>query len=74
MNIMTKRGNEDNIVTYEHICDTNADMEAIDSKYITLGSTCIVLHGEAGLEIYMADSEGEWISLMETTSEISGEP
>ena len=37
---------KDNITTYEHFCDTHADMEQIDEKYITLGSVCIVLEDE----------------------------
>jgi hypothetical protein len=28
--IMTKRGDADNIVTYEFICDTTADLQKID--------------------------------------------
>jgi len=56
-NIMTKNGNLDNVVTYEHICDTEEDKNKIDPKYITLGTTCIVLNGDGGaLEVYMADS------------------
>ena len=63
-NIMTKRGNLDNIVTYEYYCDTHSDMAAIDPRYITLGSIAIVLQDEGGsLGIYMANSNSEWISL-----------
>ena len=62
-NIMSKRGQSDNITTYEHICDTNADMQNIDPKYITLGSVCIVLKGDSGLEVYMASSAKEWIRI-----------
>lgn len=62
--IMTKRGSLDNIVTYEHICDTLADRDNIDPRYITLGSICVVLNGESGaLEIYMANTEKEWVTL-----------
>lgn len=60
---MTKRGNLDNAVTYEHICDTTADLDNIDPRYITLGSVAIVLQGDAGIEIYMATSNKEWIEL-----------
>lgn len=63
-NIMTKRGSQDNIVTYEHICDTSADLENIDPRYITLGSIAVILHGTSGLEFYMADSNKEWVSIM----------
>ena len=63
MTIMSKRGAEDNVVTYEHICDTTEDLNAIDSKYVTLGSIAIVLKGSAGLEVYMATSDREWVKL-----------
>lgn len=63
MTIMSKRGAEDNVVTYEHICDTTADLNAIDPKYVTLGSIAIVLKGSAGLEVYMATSDREWVKL-----------
>lgn len=64
MTIMSKRGNLDNVVTYEHICDTTADMQKIDSKYITLGSTCIVISGDTGgMEVYLADSNKTWSPL-----------
>lgn len=63
MTIMSKRGSSDNVLTYEHICDTAEDLETIDPKYITLGSVAIVLKGAAGLEIYMATSDKEWVQL-----------
>ena len=62
--IMTKRGSQDNVTTYEHICDTDADMANIEPKYITLGSVAIVLQGEMGLGVYMANSNKQWISLI----------
>lgn len=59
--IMTKQGQLDNVITYEHICDTVADMANINPSYITLGSVCIVIKGESdGLEVYMANSRKEW--------------
>lgn len=61
--IMTKRGQADNINTYEHICDTKADLDKIDPKYITLGSIALVLKGTAGIEVYMATSDKEWVQL-----------
>lgn len=67
-NIMSKRGQSDNIITYEHICDTAADLANIDPKYITLGSVAIVLKGVAGLEVYMANSNKEWVNLLGVTS------
>lgn len=68
MTIMTKRGQTDNVITYEHICDTAADMDTIDPKYITLGSVAIVLKGSAGLEVYMATSNKEWVNLLGASS------
>lgn len=64
--IMTKRGGLDNIVAYEHMCDTRADLANISGDYVTLGSVAIVLHGESGLEAYMADSNGQWVALFQT--------
>jgi len=56
-NIMTKRGTQDNVITYEHICDTSADMANIESRYKTLGSVCIVIQGDSGgMEVYMMGS------------------
>lgn len=63
MTVMTKRGQADNVTTYEHICDTTADLEKIDPKYITLGSIALVLKGVAGIEVYMATSDKEWVEL-----------
>lgn len=63
-NIMSKRGQQDNVVTYEHICDAPEDLENIDPQYITLGSVAIVLQDEGGLGVYMATSEKQWISLL----------
>lgn len=68
MTVMTKRGQTDNVITYEHICDTAADMDTIDPKYITLGSIAIVLKGSAGLEVYMATSNKEWVNLLGASS------
>ena len=62
-NIMSKRGQADNVITYEHICDTTADLDKIDPKYITLGSIALVLKGSAGIEVYMATSDKEWVEL-----------
>lgn len=61
MNIMTKRGSLDNVVTYEHVCDAISDLQNISSKYTTLGSIAMVLNGESGgLEVYIANSNSEW--------------
>ena len=72
--VMTKNGTESNVNTYEYICDTTADLANIDSRYITLGSTAIVLEGDAGLEVYMANSSKQWISLMSNIDEEETEP
>ena len=59
--IMTKRGSQDNVITYEHYCDTRADMTNIPSEQITLGSVCIVVKGENNeLEVYIAGSDKQW--------------
>ena len=72
-NIMTKRGSLDNIVTYEHYCDTKADLANIPENEITLGSTAIVLQDEDGaLGVYIATSDKEWIAMM-TTGGSSGD-
>ena len=60
-NTMTKIGNQDNVVTYEHTCDTTADLQNINPEYITLGSKAIVLQGTTGIELYMATSDKQWI-------------
>ena len=60
---MTKRGQLDNEVAYEFVCDTTADLQAIDSKYVTMGSVATVIEGEAGFEVYMANSQKEWVNL-----------
>lgn len=65
---MTKRGIQDNIVTYEHICDTTADLQNIDPKFITLGSVAVVLEGDGGMEFYMANSNKKWLIMTTSTS------
>lgn len=63
MNIMTKKGSLDNIITYEHYCDTKADLANIPKEQITLGSVAIVLKDEGNeMGIYLANSNKEWIS------------
>lgn len=62
--ITTKRGSQDNIITYEHFCDTKADMDTIEKKEITLGSVCVVLKDESQnntLQFYLAQSDKTWI-------------
>ncbi len=61
MNVMTKRGSLDNVVTYEHYCDTKADLNNIPKDQITLGSVAIVLQDENnGMGIYIAGSDKQW--------------
>ena len=61
--IMTKRGQSDNVTTYEFMCDTATDLQAIDPQYITMGSIAVVIDGESGLEVYMANSHKQWINI-----------
>lgn len=64
MHITTKRGSQDNIITYEHFCDKKADMDTIEKKEITLGSVCVVLKDESQnntLQFYLAQSDKTWI-------------
>lgn len=60
--IMTKRGSQDNVITYEFMCESAEDMASIDRKYITLGSICIIVN-DGAMDIYIADSAHEWHSL-----------
>ena len=59
---MTKQGSLDNCVTYEFMCDTVEDMNAIEDRYRTIGSVAIVLQGNSGLEVYIASSDKQWNS------------
>lgn len=61
--VMTNRGSQDNVITYGHFCDTHADMDKIEKKYVTLGSTCVVLDDEENnheLTFYLGKSDGTW--------------
>ena len=61
MNIMTKRGSLDNVITYEHFCVTKADLINIPKSQITLGSVAIVLQDENdSMGIYIAGSDKQW--------------
>lgn len=65
MTKMTRRGNIDNIATFEHICDSYEDLNSIPEEEINLGSIAIVLVGESGsLDVFMADSQKQWHSLL----------
>ena len=72
--IMTKRGNLDNVVTYEFVCDTLADLQAIDPQYITMGSVATVISGSAGFEVYMANRQKQWTNLSGGSSAEEDEP
>ena len=64
--VMTKRGSADNIITYEHFCDTKADMADIDPNEINLGSVCVVLEDESEgdtLQFYLAKTDKSWIKV-----------
>ena len=61
---MTKQGSLDNCITYEFICDTLEDMNAIENRYRTIGSVAVVLQGESGgMEAYIAGSNKQWNNL-----------
>ena len=70
-NVMIKRGALDNVVTYEHYCDTTADLKNIPSDQITLGSTAIVLENGT-INAYIANSKKEWIAVISNDSSDSG--
>lgn len=64
-NVLMKRGELDNVVTYTHLCDTMEDIANIPDDQINLGSVAIVLEGESGiLEAYMAKSNKEWVQVV----------
>lgn len=68
-NVMTKRGSLDNVVTYEHFCDTKADLANIPKEQITLGSVAIVLKDEDNaMGVYIADSSKSWVAMSTSMS------
>lgn len=69
---MTKQGSLDNCITYEFMCDTIADMNAIENRYRTIGTVAIVLSGESGMEVYIAGSNKQWNSLSSIGGETAG--
>ena len=72
-NIMSKRGTQDNVITYEHYCDTKADLANIPKDQITLGSTAVVLQDEDGsLGVYIAGSDKQWIAVAMSGGSDSG--
>lgn len=67
--IMTKQGSLDNVITYEHYCDTVADLSNIPLSQTTLGSVAIVVNDEDdGMGIYIANSQKEWTPISTSIS------
>jgi len=64
--VMTKRGQMDNVVANEFMCDTSSDLAKIDKSEITFGSVAVVLDG---MEVYIANSKKQWISMTPTSNE-----
>ena len=58
--VMTKRGEQDNVITYEFMCDSVADLDKIDHQYATMGSVAIVIND---FEVYIANSQGQWVNI-----------
>lgn len=72
--IMTKQGSLDNAITYEHYCDTVADLNNIPLSQTTLGSVAIVVNDEDdGMGIYIANSQKEWTPISTSIGGGSGE-
>lgn len=64
--VMTKRGQMDNQVANEFMCDTAADLNKIDSSEITFGSVAVILDT---MEVFIANSKKEWKSMTPVSSE-----
>lgn len=71
---LTKRGQADNEITYEYICDTVADLNKISPREITMGSIATVISGDTGFEVYMANSSKQWINISGGSSAEEDEP
>ena len=67
---MTKQGSLDNETTNEFFCDTAEDLAKIPSNLINLGSIAVVLDG---MEIYIANSSKQWLSMTPVTEEQAGD-
>ena len=63
---MTKRGSLDNEVTHEFFCDAAEDLANIPASEINLGSVAVVVDP---FEMFIANSNKEWISLTPTSSD-----
>ena len=64
--VMTKRGQMDNQVANEFMCDTTADLSKIDSSEITFGSVAFILDT---MEVFIANSKKEWKSMTPVSNE-----
>lgn len=67
---MTKRGSLDNEITNEFFCDTAADLNKIPASEINLGSVAVIVEG---MEVYIANSSKQWVSMTPTSSEEEGD-
>ena len=63
---MSKRGSLDNEITNEFFCDGTEDLAAIPASQINLGSVAVVVDP---FEMFIANSNKEWISLTPSESE-----
>ena len=63
---MSKRGSLDNEITNEFFCDTPEDLEKIPASLINLGSVSVVVDP---FEMYIANSNKEWLSLTPASDE-----
>ena len=72
---LAKYGNFEAYATFQHYCDTYADLAKIDPSEINLGSVAIVIEGESGgLEVYIAKSNKEWVLMGASSNEEEEEP
>lgn len=63
---MTKVGSLDNETSNEFFCDTVEDLNKIPANLINLGSVAVVIDD---MEVFIANSNKEWISMTPTSSE-----
>lgn len=63
---MSKRGSLDNEITNEFFCDAPEDLAKIPSELINLGSVAVVVDP---FEMYIANSNKEWLSLTPASDE-----
>lgn len=63
---LTKRGSLDNEITNTFFCDGPEDLQNIPASQINLGSTAVVIDP---FEMFIANSNKEWISLTPTSDD-----